>query len=113
MGKLAITEKSMPVFEYLKENDGKALTAEDIAIGMGFAEASDEEGLKAATKSVNAMITAGLQRKGYTQRVEAEITLEDGTHRSVKLIELTDAGRAYDHDAAVKADVEAAMSKSK
>ena len=113
MRKLAIRDKFMPVFEFLKVIDWNVLRAEDIAIEMGFADASDEEGLKAATKSVNAMITAGLQRKGYTQRVEAEITLEDGTHKSVKLIELTDAGRAYNHDAAVKADVEAAMSKSK
>lgn len=109
--KKAITEKSMPVFDYIKANDGKDMTAADIAIGMGMCEADDEEAVKAAVKSVNAVITAGLQKKGYTQRVEAEITLPDGSHKAVKLIELTDEGRKYNHEAAVKADIEAAMSK--
>ena len=33
------------------------------------------------------------------ERVPAEIELEDGTHKPVKLIRLTDEGRAFDPDA--------------
>ena len=32
-------------------------------------------------------------------RVPAEIELEDGTHKAVKFIQFTDAGRAFDPDA--------------
>ena len=32
------------------------------------------------------------------ERVPAEIELEDGTHKAVKFIRLTDAGRAFDPD---------------
>ena len=33
------------------------------------------------------------------ERVEAEVELEDGTHKKVKFIKLTDAGREHDFDA--------------
>lgn len=118
MSKISISEKSIPVFNYLKEHDGEDMTAADIAIGLNMATADDEDGLKAAIKSVNAIITSGIigtgankETKGYAQRVSAEITLEDGTCKAVKLIELTDKGREYDHEAAVRSDVESAMNK--
>lgn len=118
MAKCAISEKSLPVFEYLKAHDGEELTASDIAIGMGMCDADDKDAVTAATKSVNAVITSGIigtgankETKGYAKRVEATITLEDGTIKPIKLVELTDKGRAYDHEASVKADIEAAMSK--
>jgi hypothetical protein len=34
------------------------------------------------------------------ERVEAERTLEDGTHAKVKFIKLTDLGRAFDPESA-------------
>ena len=49
-------------------------------------------------KSVNGSVTS-FQRKELTERVEAEMTLPDGTHEKVKLIRLTDAGREFDPDA--------------
>lgn len=98
MSKLAISEKSMPVFNYIKENESKNLTAADIASALGLEK-----------KSVDGIVTSGLQRKGYTERIPAEIENADGTHTPIKVIKLTDAGRAYNHEAAIKADAEAAV----
>ena len=39
--------------------------------------------------------------------------LDDGTHKPIKLIKLTDAGRAYDHDAVTAAyEAEQAAAKA-
>ena len=38
------------------------------------------------------------------ERVPAEIELEDGSHKSVKFIKLTEAGMAFDPDAEDKAE---------
>jgi len=108
MAKKALTEKSLKVLEFLKEHDGENLTAADIAIGMGFADKDDEASMKAGTQSINGTVTGGLQKKGYTRRVPATATLEDGTTKPVKIIELTDEGRAYDHQAAVAEDAASA-----
>lgn len=95
--KRAISEKSMVVFNYIKEHDGENITAADIA-----------DALDMATKSVDGTITAGLQRKGYTERVQAVIETEDENGNTiakpVKFIKLTADGRAYDHQAALAAD---------
>lgn len=99
--KKAVSEKSLSVLNYLKENDGKNLTAQDIADAMGLEK-----------KSVDGIVTSGLQKKGYTERIPAEIPCEDGTHKPIKLIQLTDAGRAYDHEAALAADAAAAAAKA-
>ena len=116
MAKNAMTEKAIKVWNYLKENDGTNMTATDIAIGMGLCSETDEEDvIKAATKSMNAVVTAGLQNKGYTKRVDAtiEVETENGvTVKPIKFITLTDEGRAYDHEAATKADAEAAATKA-
>ena len=55
-------------------------------------------------KSVDGIVTSGLQRKGYAERIPAEVELEDGSHKQVKFIQATEAGMAYDHEAAVAAD---------
>ena len=97
MAKVSVSENSLTVLNYLKENAGKQMTAADIAEALGM-----------ETKSVNGIVTSGLQRKGYAERIPAEIELEDGTHKPVKFIQATDAGMNYDHAAATKADAEAA-----
>ena len=33
------------------------------------------------------------------ERIPAEVELEDGTHKAIKLVSLTDAGRNFDPDA--------------
>ena len=38
-------------------------------------------------------------KKGLGERVTAEIELEDGSHKTVKFLKLTDAGLALDVDA--------------
>ena len=51
---------------------------------------------------VNGIVTSAFQKKSLMERVPAEIELEDGTHKAVKFIRLTDAGRAFDPDAEVE-----------
>lgn len=75
------------IFNYIKAHDGEDFTAKDIAEALGM-----------NVKSVNGSVTS-FQRKGYTERVEAEQELEDGTHEKVKLIRMTPEGRDFDPDA--------------
>lgn len=97
MANVAVSEKSLIVLNFLKENDGAKLTAEDIGAAVGM-----------TTKSVNGVVTSGLiKNKFLVERVPAEIELADGMHKQVNFIQLTDAGRAYDHEAAQAADAAA------
>ena len=66
---------SRTVYEFVKANDGKNITAADIAEGTGL-----------DTKQVNGIVTSAFQRKGLMERIPAEIELEDGSHKSVKFI---------------------------
>lgn len=84
---------SKTVYEFVKANNGKNITAADIAEGTGL-----------ETKQVNGIVTSAFQRKGLMERVPAEIELEDGSHKSVKFIKLTEAGMAFDPDAEDKAE---------
>lgn len=94
---VAVSEKSKVVLDYLKSNPEANVTSADIAEALGMEK-----------KTVDGVVTSGLIRnKNLVERIPAEIELEDGTHRSIKLIKLTDLGRAYDHDAALAADAAA------
>ena len=60
-------------------------------------------------KSVDGIVTSGLIRsKGLAERIPAqiEVTDEEGNvkYKDVKFIQLTEAGNAYDHEAALAAD---------
>lgn len=112
MANIAVSEKSLTVLNYLRKvtesNPDANLTAADIAKELGMER-----------KSVDGIITSGLQRKGYTQRVPAWIEYEeevDGEvitkNKEVKFIKLTDKGINYDHEAALRADMEAKMAKA-
>ena len=81
-------ENSRKVFEYLKTNNGADLTAADVAAALGLEK-----------RSVDGIFTSAIQRKGLGVRTPAEVELEDGTHKAVKLLSLTPAGMAYDPDA--------------
>ena len=99
MANVAVSEKSLVVLNYLKEIGDANVTAADIADALGMEK-----------KSVDGIVTSGLQRKGLTERVEAQIEVEeDGNkkYKTVKFIKLTDAGKAYDHDAAMAQDAAA------
>ena len=81
------------VFEYVKNNDGKKMIAADIAEATGL-----------DVKSVNGIVTSAFQKKGLMERIPGEIELPDGTHKAVKYIQLTDAGRAFDPEAKEEAE---------
>ena len=87
----ALKENSRLVLDYVKAHDGENFTAIDIAEALGL-----------TAKQVNGIVTSAFQKKSLMERVPAEIELEDGTHKAVKFIRLTDAGRAFDPDAEVE-----------
>ena len=76
------------VYDYVKANGANNITAADIAEATGL-----------PVRSVNGIVTAAFQRKGLMERVEAEVELEDGSHKSVKFIKLTAEGEAFDPEA--------------
>lgn len=95
MANVAVSEKSLIVLNYLKENNGENFTAADIAEALGMEK-----------KSVDGIVTAGLQRKGLAERIPAKVEV-DGETKDVKFIKATEAGLAYDHDAALAQDAAA------
>ena len=100
--KNAVSEKALAVMNYLKElGDDANVTAADIAEALGMEK-----------KVVDGVVTSGLQRKGYSERIPAqiEVTDEEGNAKvkDVKFIKLTDAGKNYSHEDAVAADAAAA-----
>ena len=64
------------------------VTAADVAEALGMEK-----------RSVDGVFTSAIQRKELGARVEAEIELEDGTHKPVKFLSLTPAGMSFDPDA--------------
>jgi|GEM_PF-1584455 len=98
----AMKENAKAVLNFLKElSDSDNYTAQDVADTLGM-----------PVKSVNGIITAALVRKGYAERVETEIEIEDENgkvkHKTVKFIKLTQKGKDFDPDAEVVAVVEEA-----
>jgi hypothetical protein len=85
-------ENSKNVLNYLKGINGENVTAADVAEALGLEK-----------RQVDGIFTSALQRKGLGVRVPAEIELDDGTHKAVKFLRLTDAGMAFDPDAEVEA----------
>lgn len=73
------------VIDYLKKVNGSNVTAADVAEALGLEK-----------KSVDGIFTSAIQRKGFGIRVPAEVELEDGTHKAIKLLKLTDEGMALD-----------------
>lgn len=86
---MAMSTNSKMVFEFLKENNGIDMTAADVAEATGLEK-----------RQIDGIFTSAIQRKGYGERVPAEIELEDGTHKAVKFLKLTDEGMALDLNAA-------------
>lgn len=85
---MALKQNSRIVFDYVMAHDGEDFTAADIAEATGL-----------DAKVVNGCITSAFQKKGLMERVPGEVTLADGTHKTVKYIRMTDAGRELDPDA--------------
>ena len=84
---------SKAVLNYLKENTEANLTSGDVAEALGLEK-----------RQVDGIFTSAIQRKGYGVRIPAEVELEDGTHKAVKFLKLTDEGIALDPDADADAE---------
>lgn len=85
---MAMKENSKNVLLYLKSVNGSDVTAADVADALGLEK-----------RQVDGIFTSAIQRKGLGVRVPAEIELEDGTHKAIKFLRLTDAGMVFDPDA--------------
>ena len=81
---MAISENSIKVLNYLKDNHGKDMTAADVADALGLPK-----------KTVDACFTSSIQRKEYGYREEAEIEVADG-HKKAKFLKLNEQGLNYD-----------------
>ena len=81
-------ENSKKVLEYLKKVNGQNVTSADVAEALGLEK-----------RSVDGIFTSAIQRKGLGVRTPAEIELEDGTHKAIKFLSLTDEGMNFDPDA--------------
>ena len=85
---MAMKENSRNVLNYLKGINGENVTSGDVAEALGLEK-----------RQVDGIFTSAIQRKGLGIRVPAEVELEDGTHKAVKFLQLTDAGMSFDPDA--------------
>ena len=86
---MAMKENTKTVITYLQGlADDENVTAQDVATALDMEK-----------RSVDGIFTSAVQRKGFGVRVAAEIELEDGTHKAVKFLKLTEAGRALDVNA--------------
>lgn len=84
-----MSSNSIKVLDYLKQVNGTQVTAADVAEALGLEK-----------KSVDGIFTSAIQRKGLGVRTPAEIELEDGTHKAIKLLSLTAEGLAFNPDEA-------------
>jgi hypothetical protein len=81
----AMKENTKKVFEFLRTVNGQNVTAADVAEALGLEK-----------RSVDGIFTSAIQKKGFGIRVPAEIELDDGSHKAVKFLQLTDAGMTLD-----------------
>ena len=88
---MAMKDNSKKVFNYLKEINGENVTAADVATALSLEK-----------RQVDGIFTSAIQRKGYGVRVPAEIELEDGSHKAVKFLRLTDVGMSFDPEAVIE-----------
>ena len=85
---MAMKENTKTVITYLQGLADANVTAADVAAALNLEK-----------RSVDGIFTSAIQRKGFGVRVAAEVELEDGTHKAVKFLKLTDAGRQLDVNA--------------
>ena len=86
---MAMSSNSIAVLNFLKEHNGENLTAADVADALGLKKCQ-----------VDGIFTSAIQRKDYGVRIPAEIELEDGTHKAIKLLRLNDEGMAFNPELA-------------
>ncbi len=95
---MKLKENSLMVYDYVVAHENENITAKDIAAATGLTD-----------KQVNGIVTMAFVRHkeavegedGETKKVEVplmeripvEVELDDGTHKKIKYIKLTEAGR--------------------
>lgn len=89
-----MTDNSRLVFNFLKENHGKNVTAQEIAKALNIS-------ISAVTGSVNGLARA-TKHPAYAVRTEVEAVDAEGKPCVIKYISLTDEGMAFDPDAKVE-----------
>lgn len=85
---MAMSENAKKVLAYLKGIGDADVTVHDIS------EAIDLP-VNSITGTFNSFV-----KKGLGEREVAEVEQADGTHKAVKFLKLTDAGKTVDPDAA-------------
>lgn len=84
----------------MKENTKNIITyLQGLSTDTDVTAADVAEALNLEKRSVDGTFTSAIQRKGLGYREEAEVEMEDGTHKKVKFLKLNDAGMAIDVDA--------------
>lgn len=90
---MKLKENSKLVYDYVKAHEDDDITANDIADAIGL-----------TPRQVNGIITMAFQRHKeevdgekvevpLMERIPAEMEQEDGSHKPIKLIRLTNEGR--------------------
>ena len=82
---MAVSENSLKVINYLKSIKGANVTSQDVADALGLEK-----------RQIDGIFTSAIQRKGLGIRVPAEVEVEGGLHKSVKFLQLTPAGLAWE-----------------
>lgn len=82
-----LSENAKVVMRRLQELEGADVTVHDLSEDIGLP-------VNSITGIFNSFV-----KKGLGERVIAEVELEDGSHKTVKFLKLTDAGLALDVDA--------------
>lgn len=72
------------VIKYLQEHNNENLTSDDVAEALGMTK-----------KQVDGAFTMSVQKKDLGSRIPAEITLEDGSKKSVKWLRLNEEGMKF------------------
>lgn len=82
----AMKENTKAILNYLKENNGEQITAQEIADALGL-------GVRSVIGSVNSFV-----KKEWAVRTEPVKVEIDGEKKDVRFISLTEAGLAVDPD---------------
>lgn len=92
---MAMSANTINVLNYLKKTTaaGQDVTATDVAEALGV-----------DVKVVNGAFTSGIQRKELGERIAAEVEIEGGLHKAVKLLRLTEAGMNYNPEDEAEAE---------
>ena len=96
---MKLKENSKMVYDFVKAHEDDDITANDIAEAIGL-----------TSRQVNGIITMAFQRHKeevdgekvevpLMERIPAEMEQEDGSHKPIKLIRLTNEGRNIEVEA--------------